>query len=212
MTNTSASLRPNAARRTMLWLGAGILACYGCYFLWKALSTYGHFDASHYGPFWRARWWLVAHLTGGTLALTLGPFQFSTALRRRFAAAHRWVGRIYLLGVLLGAAASVYMGVIAEIKPFGMALEFLALAWVTTSAMAYLTVVRRQFSAHREWAIRSYVVTFAFVLFRFLENVHCFGSLSLEAHLVMNVWLAWAVPLLLTEVVLQCWRPVVKIA
>jgi hypothetical protein len=71
--------------------------------------------------------------------------------------------------------------------------------------------MRRQFAAHREWMIRSYVVTFAFALFRFLEHINVDGSLGDEVHSVMLVWVAWAVPLLLVEVVLQ-WRRSVGLA
>jgi hypothetical protein len=94
---------------------------------------------------------------------------------------------------------------VSEIKAFGVALLYLAFAWILTSGMAYIAVMRRQFAAHREWMIRSYVVTFAFVLFRLQIQLNVHGNLGLVSQLVMTVWAAWAVPLLLTEVVLQ-WR------
>ena len=71
--------------------------------------------------------------------------------------------------------------------------------------MAYVSVMRRQFAAHREWMIRSYVVTFAFVMFRLLEDLDVYGGLGPSAQAVMLAWMAWTVPLLFTEVALQ-WR------
>jgi hypothetical protein len=205
--------RRAAGLRTLLvWLGWGVVAALIAWFYGAAVLQYGHFDAAHYQIFWRAKWWLVGHLGGGTLALLLGPFQFSGWLRRRYVKAHRWMGRLYLCGVLVGSISALYMGLwVASSKAFGVALLYLALPWVVTSGMAYVSALRRQFAAHREWMIRSYVVTFAFVLFRLLEKLNVYGSLGGEMQSVMLVWLAWTVPLLVAEVVLQ-WRRSVGVA
>jgi len=193
-------------RTLLLWVSWGVEAALIVWFYGAAVLQYGHFDAAHYFIFWKARWWLVGHLAGGSLALLLGPFQFSGWLRRRYVKAHRWMGRLYLFGVLVGSVSALYMGLrVASSKAFGIALLYLALPWVVTSGMAYVSALRRQFVAHREWMVRSYVVTFAFVLFRLLEKLNVYGSLGAEMESVMDVWLAWTVPLLVTEVVLQ-WR------
>jgi len=189
----------------LVWLGCALLAGLIARFYGRAVLNYTHFDAAHYHNLWPAKWWLVAHLGGGSLALLLGPLQFSDWLRRRYVRAHRWMGRLYLSGVLVGSVAAVYMGLVVAPKAFGAALLYLAVAWVVTSGMAYVAVMRRQFAAHREWMIRSYVVTFAFVLFRLMEDLNVYGGLGDEAQSVMLVWIAWAVPLLFTEVVLH-WR------
>ena len=196
-------------RRVLVGLGCAVLLAVGLRFYSRAVLTYVHFDAAHYEYFWKARWWLVAHLIGGSLALLLGPFQFIGWIRRRYVKVHRWMGRLYLMGVLVGSVGAFYMALwVTPIKAFGVALLYLMVAWVVTSGMAYLSALRRQFAAHKEWAIRSYVVTFAFVLFRLLVDLNVYSRLGIEMELVMAVWLAWTVPLLLTEVVLQWRRPV----
>jgi hypothetical protein len=203
----SVDLRPsNWWRRVFVWLGCTVLLAVGLRFYGTAVLTYGHFDAAHYATFWKARWWLVGHLAGGSLALLLGPFQFSTWLRTRYVKVHRWMGRLYLIGVLVGSVSAVYMALrVTELKAFGAALLFLMVAWMVTSGMAYISALRRQFGTHKEWAIRSYVVTFAFVVFRLMTDLNVYGSMGGQTQLVMLVWIAWAVPLLLTEMVLQ-WR------
>ncbi len=199
------SRRGGRLRTLLVWVGCAVLAALIVRFYGRAVMNYSHFDAAHYHNLWRAKWWLVAHLGGGSLALLLGPFQFVGWIRRKYVKVHRWVGRLYLVGVLVGATASVYIGLVVAPKAFGIALVYLALPWVVTTGMAYLAVMRRQFAAHREWMIRSYVVTFAFVLFRLMEDLNVYGSLGGEAQSVMLAWMAWTVPLLFTEVVLQ-WR------
>ena len=189
------------------WLAVVVLAALGLRFYSAAVSNYIHFDVAHYDYYWPKKWWLVGHLAGGSLALLLGPFQFSTALRRRYPKAHRVMGRMYLAGILLGAISAVYMGLwVSPDRTFGHALLFLALAWAVTSAMAFTAALRRQFAVHKEWMIRSYVVTFGFVLFRFgNDDLKLFHGLGGANAAVMNAWFCWAVPLLFTQVVLD-WR------
>jgi hypothetical protein len=57
---------------------------------------------------------------------------------------------------------------------------------------------------HREWVIRSYVVTFGFVTFRALVTIfEIVGIGTLQEQLVAASWLCWAGPLFITETVLQ---------
>jgi Predicted membrane protein (DUF2306) len=42
----------------------------------------------------------------------------------------------------------------------------LALAWMLTTGMALIAIRRSLVDQHKEWMIRSYVVTFGFVTFR----------------------------------------------
>jgi hypothetical protein len=193
-------------RRLVLGIACALLAVLALRFTALVFQRYTQFDAKHYGEHWLERWWLIAHLGGGALALLLGPFQFSAYLRRRFVQAHRWIGRLYLVGVLIASIAAVYMGMHAKIRGFGVGLLYLDVAWVVTTSMAYLAVMRRRFDAHRDWMTRSYVVTFAFVVFRWMSiNLKLHHNLGLETRLTMLSWLCWAMPLLFTEVALQ-WR------
>jgi hypothetical protein len=53
---------------------------------------------------------LYAHVFAAAIALALGPFQFLSAGRRRFAMLHRWMGRAYLgVGVLVGGVSGLYL-------------------------------------------------------------------------------------------------------
>ena len=198
--------RTSAVRLGLTWLSWTVVAGMAAYFFFTSVPNYFHYDPEHYYYYWPKRWWLIAHIGGGTLALTMGLFQFSSALRKRFLNVHRWMGRLYLIGVLVGSIGAAYMGaIVSPLRGFGIALEFLAGAWALTSLMAYIAVRRRQIAAHREWMTRSYVLTFGFVLFRLGSRNHVFHSLGHEVQDVMLVWVCWAIPLLITDVV-QRWR------
>lgn len=55
---------------------------------------------------------LLAPITGGSVALLLGPWQFSTKLRERALNLHRWLGRIYPAAVALGVARWIHAGIL----------------------------------------------------------------------------------------------------
>jgi hypothetical protein len=66
--------------------------------------------------------------------------------------------------------------------------------------MAYRAARNRRFDAHRAWMIRSYVLTWSFVLCRLVGRVPWLANIGDGAAIV---WLSWIVPLLLCEVGLQ---------
>ena len=85
-----------------------------------------------------------------------------------------------------------------------MGLGFLGVAWLLTTGIAYVAIRRRLILQHQEWMIRSYVVTFAFVMFRILVGVlEAFEVGTLFDRLNAASWFCWAVPLLVTEAILQ---------
>src|SRR5688572_11773580 len=46
---------------------------------------------------------LTLHIAGAMAAMVIGPFQFlPKIITRRYLNVHRWLGRIYLVGVLVG--------------------------------------------------------------------------------------------------------------
>src|SRR5512141_303046 len=53
---------------------------------------------------------LLMHIIGAMLANIIGPFQFLPKMRtKRYLNLHRWLGRIYLLGILFGGLGGLYM-------------------------------------------------------------------------------------------------------
>jgi len=157
-----------------------------------------------FGPYWPRRWWLLLHIGGGTLALFMGPFQLWSGLRSRHLAIHRLTGLLYVVGVGVGGGAGFYLSFFSQPLDFGVALFTLAFAWWLTVGMAFLAIKRRRIEAHKEWMIRGYVVTFAFVAFRYLVDLPVFAPLGAARASTVG-WLCWVVPLLITEAAMQ-WR------
>ena len=174
-----------------------------------ALPYFG-FDEAIFGRYWNYRWPLIGHISGGLIALSLGPFQFWKSFRNKFINTHRWMGRIYLTAILIGTISATYLAWTSAIRvnfSWAFALQGLAFAWITTASMAYISVMRGRILQHKEWMIRSYVVTFAFVTFRWLTDLPIAIQLmnKFEERGPTIIWLSWTIPLLITEIVLS-WK------
>jgi uncharacterized membrane protein len=148
-------------------------------------------------------WGLRLHIFASIAALALGPLQFSTRLRARRPALHRWTGRIYLgIGVAVGGASGLYMAQHA----FGglvprVGFTLLALAWLYTGLKGYLAIRRRDVASHREWMLRNFALTLAAVTLRIYLPASMASGFAFEASYPVIAWLAWAPNLAVAE----CW-------
>jgi len=177
-------------------------------FLWHYATPYLlRFDAKQFGGYWPHRFRLILHISGGVLALVCGTLQLWTGLRQRAMTFHRWTGRVYLAAAAAGITGAFLMAVYTTPRSFAISLMALATAWILTTGIAWAAIVRGRVELHKQWMIRSYLVAFAFVTFRFMTDL----LPGVTAHLGSNVgeasasvgWLCWLVPLALYEVILQ---------
>lgn len=110
---------------------------------------------------------LYVHIAGSAVALVLGALQFWRGLRTRAPKVHRWLGRIYLAGVAVGAVGGL---IIAPSSPAGYVGFFgfsaLAVLWLATAWRAYRAIRRRDIAGHQAWMIRNYALTYAGVMLR----------------------------------------------
>src|SRR5689334_9583150 len=129
--------------------------------------------SSSYGPpeYAPRRGWLLFHIVGGMIALLTGPVQLWLGLADRGMAWHRRMGIGYMTGVGIGSIGAFYLSMHTDFGwLFGAGLFGLGVAWVTTTSMAFLAIRRSLIDQHKEWMIRSYVVTIGFVTFRAVQG------------------------------------------
>ncbi len=169
------------------------------------LAALPYFLSASYGPpeYAPRRGWLMLHISGGMVAILTGPVQLWLGLQDRGMTWHRRMGIAYMAAVGVGAFGGYYLAFNTDLGwVFGASLAALATAWVTTTAMAYLAIRKSLVEQHKEWMIRSYVLTFAFVVFRLLQPM--LGNVgTITEQLAAAGWLSWTMPLLATELVLQ---------
>jgi hypothetical protein len=199
----TATPAPKAGMGSMAILGlAGVGAL--VFIAAAAMPYFLRIEEAQFRQYWPMRGWLLAHITMGMVALLTGPVQLWLGLKDLYPAVHRTLGYVYLVAVILGALAGYYLafntsgGIV-----FGSGLTALATIWLMTTGMAFLAIKRHLYEQHKEWMIRSYVVTFGFVTFRVFDGVLAAQGVPLLDHIGISAWFAWSVPLFLNEVVLQ---------
>jgi uncharacterized membrane protein len=109
---------------------------------------------------------LIPHTLAGTLALLIGPINFSSRIRQRYLQLHRILGRTYVLSVFVGSFTGIAL---AAGRPGFPGTSMQAAAWMVCTTAAIVTARNRQIAAHRQWMARSYAVTFTFVSSRVLN-------------------------------------------
>ena len=151
------------------------------------------------------RAWLLMHVAAGGVALLTGPVQLWLGLSGTAPHVHRRLGLTYVAAIAIGSLAAFYLAATTTLGwGFGAGLTGLGVAWVLTTSLAVAAIRRGLIQQHKEWMIRSYVVTFAFVTFRAMwASLQAAGVGTLTEQLAISSWFCWAVPLLAVEAVLQ---------
>jgi len=206
--NATAGTAIHSNSRLLIASLLGALALLALWFVARSALPYFNVSPTHYGPyFWPRRWGLVLHIAGGITALAVGIVQLWLGLTDRVAALHRALGKLYVGVVAVASIAGFYLALmIPGNAPYASGLFFLCVAWVVTTSMAMLAIRRRNVPQHREWMMRSYAVTFAFVTFRFgVDALTSQGMAPGDAQAIM-AWACWAIPLLLLEPLMQIRR------
>jgi uncharacterized membrane protein len=199
----------DAIRRAPKWgllLVLAVLAAFILHFFSKSILQYFSYDAATYGSLWPRRHGLLPHIAGGVVAILAGLVQLWLGATGRTALLHRTLGRVYAGGVAVGSAGAVYLALTLEPKYFTYAagLLGLALAWIVTTSMAVLAIRRGAIEQHREWMIRSYIVTFGFVTFRLFDTLLVGWKVAPDADVdAFMAFACWSVPLLLAEPLIQ---------
>jgi uncharacterized membrane protein len=158
---------------------------------------------NHYQPF---KWWLLPHGLSGACALLLGPMQFFDRLRQHFTKLHRVVGRIYVAGVFIAAPLGAYIQYFGERmgapRSFTIAAVVDAILLMSTTAIAFVFILKGRVQQHRQWMTRSYSVALVFLEVRVISGVFGLDDKGIGvAELIVWTCLAFCIPL--ADVVLQ---------
>lgn len=148
--------------------------------------------------------WLVVHVAGAVTALVVGSAQFLPSLRRSSNPPHRWTGRVYVAGCLVGGVAGLvlapgsYAGPIASVGFGG-----LAVIWIVVTALGWRAATQGRFVEHRRWMIRSWALTLAAVTLRiYLPTVMILELPFLPWYRAIS-FLAWVPNLIAAELWLR---------
>ncbi|HZQ42048.1 MAG TPA: DUF2306 domain-containing protein [Acidobacteriaceae bacterium] len=180
-TTTLPPAPPSPARRRLsskhtLWLIMGLATL----FVFITTELFLAFDYPLYHPYrlqlFHDRALLIPHAVAGTLAFISGPVQFSSRLRALHLKFHRILGRVYVFSVFAAATMAFLLEVHGRGDFPGVIVQISL--WILCTLAAFLTARNRQIAVHRQWMIRSYALTFTFILNRVLNLWPWYFNLS----------------------------------
>lgn len=157
------------------------------------------------GKYFTLRWVLIAHITAGGGALIMGIVQFWPKLRNYSWRLHRVIGLLYLLAIVVSSICAMILAFTTAYKvnwAYAFSLQVWVTVWMSSTAIAYYMAIKKQFKLHKEWMMRSYIVTLAFIISGLAVKLPIVQQLgSFEDISPSLFWMGWAVPLYVYEVV-----------
>lgn len=152
-------------------------------------------------------WYLPAfycHVFGSGLILLAGFFQFSKKVYRH-KKLHRFLGKLYVFGVLFFASPGAYVMTFFIHRGRGVFLSFMIqnTLWVIFTLSAWILIKKRDIKAHVHMMKRSYALAFAAVTLRFyIWLFTVFGSgVSFKHNYLIIAFLSWVPNLILAELI-----------
>ncbi len=169
--------------------------------VWPALTAQVEPQhAGHWG-------WVSLHTIAGAAMLITAPLNLYVGATRRWFEWHRHIGCAFIGAGYTAALAALAVNVQ---NPHGnvsiaVSTSLLAIVWTACASMGWRTGAQHRLRAHTDWMIRSYVLTWSFVLCRLVQRSGASALLG-EGGAAMVVWLTWLVPLAACELALWMWR------
>jgi hypothetical protein len=183
-----------------------------------SLSIYFLIGAAHFfklsreelGKYFDIKWVLLLHISGGGIALLTGPFLLWEKFRNSNLKLHRFLGKVYLISVLVSGLLAVYLSVTTAYAvnwAYAFSLQIWVSVWLSSSFIAYYFVINKKIKLHKEWMARSYMVSLAFVISALILKIPYVQSLGTFEEISPSLfWFGWAVPLYIYDLYLSAER------
>ena len=112
---------------------------------------------------------MAVHLFLAVIITIGGPLQLIPQIRRRAPRFHRWNGRVYAVALFIATIAALYMvwfrGTAGDFSQHvGVSLDAVLIMIFAVLAVRY--AIARDFTTHRRWALRLFIVTSGVWFFR----------------------------------------------
>lgn len=170
--------------------GAVVLLIFGAE---RLLDSFTRLDESPFAARYHDHAWMGAlHMVPGLVFVCAAPLQFLPAIRRRWPALHRGLGRVLLV---LGLVSGVYAIALALALPaFGgvgtlTATLLFGAVFLFSLVRAWFAIRARQVAAHRRWMIRAVALGFGVATIRALVGLsQAFTDVPFEAAFPWAFW------------------------
>jgi len=146
------------------------LGLFGLYIVLRATgATFRNFDQWHAlvaglpmrtASDWIANLGIGMHFVMGAILVLAWPILFSSRIRARHRAVHRWTGRVYVTAGFLAGVGGLSFIVThgAYAPPASVAFAVWGSVLMLSAVMAYVHARAKRFDLHRAWAIRLFAM------------------------------------------------------
>ena len=147
---------------------------------------------------------LYIHIIGAATGLLIGPLNFVAAIRLRWPKVHRWIGRTYMVGCLIGGGGGLVAAFGSTAGPIvAVGFGLLATFWIIANIQGWSMARARRFVDHRAWMIRSFALTLAAVTLRLYMPLLPILHLPIVPGYQAISFLCWIPNLILAELYIR---------
>jgi uncharacterized membrane protein len=148
--------------------------------------------------------WFVVHVLTGTVALFLGALQMYDKVRNSSRDLHRWLGRFYVVFVVVSAGTSLALDPRLSIMGTAILRPLAAWLWVGFTVLAVIAIRKRNVDSHRRWMTRSYAFAYMGLTFLILSGIAKNVGMPIEIRYPAVIWLSFIINVSAAEYVI--WR------
>jgi Predicted membrane protein (DUF2306) len=150
-------------------------------------------------PVYKASFYV--HIFAGMFCIVAALTQFSTNILKKRKAIHIWMGKIYVVVVLvLGAPTGLYMTFFAKGSFWErMLFMFMAMYWFYSTAKGMQAIKQKNILAHKNWMIRSYSMALTAVSFRIYHILFYYFGVNHLYNYEISLWISVLGNMLLAE-------------
>jgi hypothetical protein len=154
-------------------------------------------------PAWRFAFY--THVFSSILVLLAGFTQFSPSFHKKYKTLHKKLGYVYVVNILMVTGpASLLMGFYANGGLSShIAFILLAILWMGFTGMAVYKAIKKDFTAHRIFMIRSFALTLSAITLRIWKVVFAYTTdIAPMDRYRLIAWLGWVINLLIAEFII----------
>ena len=192
------------------WISIILLSAY---YLYRAI-LFRFYKEGIGSSFWDKQFLYIFHLVTAIAPLILGPIQFWNWFRLHYMKLHRTLGKIYIIGSMLGGISAFFLGITIPYEGSVVPLILLSILWLFMTISAWVAIRNKNIRAHRMFMIRSYTLALTFIFLRIFDDLVYKHNLFFfikkeEIKDATFEWLSWVLPLLIVELFIS-WIPLLK--
>lgn len=148
------------------------------------------------------RFAFYTHVFTSIFVLLAGFTQFSQSFHKKYPDLHKKLGYLYVINILMVTGpASLLMGVYANGGFLSkIAFVLLAILWMSFTAIAVYKAIKKDFTAHRIFMIRSFALTLSAISLRIWKVIIATTTdiPPMDRYRII-AWLGWGLNLLIAE-------------